>query len=77
MLLSPRTDDDRDRAEKTEAKKAQKALDKERALFRPDKRGETALHRAVVKRDAAEVSRLSTLPSCAVDARGGNRAFSL
>mgnify|MGYP001202098896 CR=1 FL=1 len=48
-------------------RKEERRLKKERELFQPDSKGETALHRVVLGGDTKELRRLLGLPSCRVD----------
>ena len=59
--------DNEAKARRDAERKEERRLKKERDLFQPDAKGETALHRAVLAGDAIELRRLLGLPSCRVD----------
>ncbi len=61
------TIDNEAKARREAERKEERRQKKERELFEPDSKGETALHRAVLAGDAAELRRLLGLPSCRVD----------
>jgi ankyrin repeat protein len=59
--------DNEAKAKREAERKEERRKKKERELFAPDAKGETALHRAVLVGDATELRRLLGLPSCRVD----------
>ena len=59
--------DNEAKARRDAERKEERRLKKEKDLFEPDAKGETALHRAVLAGDATELRRLLGLPSCRVD----------